>query len=209
MADHYDSTSGLTLTASRADLLKTLAQSRPRSYGAGDTFLTVPYRPILARLDCHAWLSVRRPERRVGARYVRRFPGQREIRARPHRGRWAPASSGGAAGRSSPHGRAAGWPRPARTSSSRARVSLTRALCSPGGNRPAGRRMTWTAAVQPMLQSAASAGESQKDQPERARGSRYLSWSRSAPAVPVLPRQETGRPPGSRWMRLGEVVCQS
>ena len=38
---------------------------------------------------------------------------------------------------------------------------------------------------------------------------RYLSWSRSAPAVPVLPRQGTGRPPGSRWMRLGEVVCQS
>src|SRR6478672_511586 len=63
VADHYDSTSGLTLTASRADLLKTLAQSRPRSYGAGDTFLTVPYRPILPRLDCHAWLSVRRPER--------------------------------------------------------------------------------------------------------------------------------------------------
>ena len=26
------------------------AQSRPRSYGAGDTFLTVPYRPILPRL---------------------------------------------------------------------------------------------------------------------------------------------------------------
>ena len=49
VADHYDSASGLTLTASRADLLKTLAQSRPRSYGAGDTFLTVPYRPILAR----------------------------------------------------------------------------------------------------------------------------------------------------------------
>jgi hypothetical protein len=49
---------------SRADLLKTLAQSRPRSYWAGDTFLTVPYRPILARLHCHAWLSVRRPERR-------------------------------------------------------------------------------------------------------------------------------------------------
>ena len=64
VADHYDSTSGLTLTTSRADLLKTLAQSRPRSYGAGDTFLTVPYRPILARLDCHAWLSVRRPDRR-------------------------------------------------------------------------------------------------------------------------------------------------
>ena len=35
------------------------------SYGADDTFLTVPYRPILARLDCHAWLSVRRPERRI------------------------------------------------------------------------------------------------------------------------------------------------
>ena len=68
MADHYDSASGLTLTASRADLLKTLAQSRPRSYGAGDTFLTVPYRPILPRLDCHAWLSVRRPERRLRAR---------------------------------------------------------------------------------------------------------------------------------------------
>ena len=31
---------------------------------ADDTFLTVPYRPILARLDCHAWQSVRRPERR-------------------------------------------------------------------------------------------------------------------------------------------------
>jgi hypothetical protein len=57
VADHYDSASGLTLTASRADLLKSLAQSQPRSYGAGDTFLTVPYRPILARLDCHAWLS--------------------------------------------------------------------------------------------------------------------------------------------------------
>src|SRR6478736_2641541 len=71
VADHYDSASGLTLTASRADLLKTLAQSRPRSYGAGDTFLTVPYRPILPRLDCHAWLSVRRPERRVGARLSR------------------------------------------------------------------------------------------------------------------------------------------
>ena len=28
-----------------------------------------------------------RAYRRVGARYVRRFPGQREIRARPHRGR--------------------------------------------------------------------------------------------------------------------------
>jgi len=41
VADHYDSASGLTLTASRADLLKTLAQSRPRSSGAGDTFLTV------------------------------------------------------------------------------------------------------------------------------------------------------------------------
>jgi hypothetical protein len=68
VADHYDSASGLTLTASRADLLKTLAQSQPRSYGAGDTFLTVPYRPILPRLDCHAWLSVRRPERRLFAR---------------------------------------------------------------------------------------------------------------------------------------------
>jgi hypothetical protein len=65
VAHHYDSASGLTLTASRADLLKTVAQSQPRSYGAGDTFLTVPYRPILARLDCHAWLSVRRPERRI------------------------------------------------------------------------------------------------------------------------------------------------
>lgn len=41
VADHYDSASGLTLTASRADLLKTLARSRPRSYGAGDMFLTV------------------------------------------------------------------------------------------------------------------------------------------------------------------------
>jgi hypothetical protein len=49
VADHYDSASGLTLTASRADLLKTLARSRPRSYRAGDTFLTVPYRPIQAR----------------------------------------------------------------------------------------------------------------------------------------------------------------
>jgi hypothetical protein len=29
-----------------------LAQSWPRSSGAGDAFLTVPYRPILARLDC-------------------------------------------------------------------------------------------------------------------------------------------------------------
>src|SRR6478736_3830823 len=78
VADHYDSASGLTLTASRADLLKTVAQSRPRSYGAGDTFLTVPYRPILARLNCHAWLSVRRPERRLGERYLhsatRRWP---------------------------------------------------------------------------------------------------------------------------------------
>jgi len=71
VADHYDSASGLTLTASRADLLKTLAQSRPRSYGAGDTFLTVPYRPILPRLDCRAWLSVRRPERRLRARSPR------------------------------------------------------------------------------------------------------------------------------------------
>jgi hypothetical protein len=35
---------------------------------AGDMFLTVPYRPILPRLDCHAWLSVRRPERRQCAR---------------------------------------------------------------------------------------------------------------------------------------------
>src|SRR6266550_3201780 len=68
VADHYDSASGLTLAASRADLLKTLAQSRPRSFRAGDTFLTVPYRPLLPRLDCHAWLSVRRPERRLGAR---------------------------------------------------------------------------------------------------------------------------------------------
>src|SRR4029077_20085416 len=68
VADHYDSASGLTLTASRADLLKTLARSRPRSSGAGDTFPPVPYRPILARLDCHAWLSVRRPERRQCAR---------------------------------------------------------------------------------------------------------------------------------------------
>ena len=33
MADHYDSASGQTLTASRADLLKTPAQSRPGSYG--------------------------------------------------------------------------------------------------------------------------------------------------------------------------------
>ena len=33
---------------------QTLAQPRPRSHGAGDTFLTVPYRPILVRLDCHA-----------------------------------------------------------------------------------------------------------------------------------------------------------
>ena len=32
---------------------------------------------------------------------------------------------------------------------------------------------------------------------------------RSAQAVPVLPHQGTGRPPGSRWMRLGEVICQS
>jgi hypothetical protein len=75
MADHYDSASGLTLTASRADLLKTLAQSRPRSFRAGDTFLTVPYRPILPRLDCHAWLSVRRPERRLFAhRLLERRP---------------------------------------------------------------------------------------------------------------------------------------
>src|SRR6266481_9177592 len=75
--DHYDSAPGLTLTASRADLLKTLAQSRPRSSGAGDTFLTVPYRPILPRLDCHAWLSVRRPERRLGALFpaAARRPG--------------------------------------------------------------------------------------------------------------------------------------
>jgi heme a synthase len=36
-----------------------------------------------------------------------------------------------------------------------------------------------------------------------------LSWSPSAPAVPVHPRQRTGRPPGSRRMRLGEVVRQS
>jgi hypothetical protein len=35
---------------------------------AGGTFLAVPYRPILPRLDCHAWLSVCRPERRLGAR---------------------------------------------------------------------------------------------------------------------------------------------
>jgi hypothetical protein len=40
VADHYHSASGLTLTASRADLFKTLAQSQPRSYGASDTFLT-------------------------------------------------------------------------------------------------------------------------------------------------------------------------
>ena len=46
----YDSASGLTLTASRADLLKTLAQSRPRSYGADDTFLAGP-----------AWARVRTP----------------------------------------------------------------------------------------------------------------------------------------------------
>ena len=32
---------------------------------------------------------------------------------------------------------------------------------------------------------------------------------RSATAVPVLPRRGTGRPPGSRSMRLGEAVCQS
>ena len=38
---------------------------------------------------------------------------------------------------------------------------------------------------------------------------RYLSWPRSVPAVPVLLRRGTGRPPGLRWMRLGEVVCQS
>jgi hypothetical protein len=31
VADHYDSAPGLTLTTSRADLLKTPAQSRPRS----------------------------------------------------------------------------------------------------------------------------------------------------------------------------------
>ena len=43
VADHDESVSGLTLTASRADLLKTLAQSRPRSYGAGYTFFTIPY----------------------------------------------------------------------------------------------------------------------------------------------------------------------
>ena len=61
-----------------------------------------------------------------------------------------------------------------------ARVSLTRALCSPGGNRPAGRRMTWRPAVQPMLlQSAASVGEGQKDQPERARGSPGTSAGRA------------------------------
>jgi hypothetical protein len=50
MADHYDSASGLTLTLPRADLLKTLARSRPRSYGAGDTFLTVPSAASSARL---------------------------------------------------------------------------------------------------------------------------------------------------------------
>jgi hypothetical protein len=33
VADHYDSASGLTLTASRADLLKTLAQSRHAHMG--------------------------------------------------------------------------------------------------------------------------------------------------------------------------------
>src|SRR5512135_2366645 len=78
MADHYDSASGLTLTASRADLLKTLARSRPRSYRAGDTFLTVPYRPTLPRLDCHAWLSVRRPERRIS--HVKRLAAQTTVR---------------------------------------------------------------------------------------------------------------------------------
>ena len=43
----------LTLTASRADLLKTLARSRPRPYGAGDTFLTVPSSVSSARLKVH------------------------------------------------------------------------------------------------------------------------------------------------------------
>jgi hypothetical protein len=74
-----------TLTASRADLLKTLAQSRPRSYGASDAFLTLPYRPILARPDCHDWLSVRRPERRLSARLSRALHTVGKSRLRPSR----------------------------------------------------------------------------------------------------------------------------
>ncbi len=65
--------------ASRADLLKTLTQSRPCSYGLVDTLLTVPYRPILARLDCHAWLSVRRLERRFARQLIAGLMTERDI----------------------------------------------------------------------------------------------------------------------------------
>jgi hypothetical protein len=37
------------------------SRQRPVPPGAGDTFFTVSYRAILVRLDCRAWLSVRRP----------------------------------------------------------------------------------------------------------------------------------------------------
>jgi hypothetical protein len=141
------------------------------------------------------------------------LPGQREIRARPHRGRWAPASSGG--GRPvRPHGRAVGWPRPVRTSSSRARVSLTRSLCSPGWS-PARREAddvgrcgaAGAAAVSRIgreVERISPDGRVVPPVPQLP-----VPQLRSAPAVPVLPRRGTGRSPGSRSMRLGEAVCQS
>jgi hypothetical protein len=53
VADHYDSASGLTLTASRADLLKTLAQSRPRSYG-----LVTRFSPSHIAQFCRDWTAM-------------------------------------------------------------------------------------------------------------------------------------------------------
>ena len=43
---------------------RTASRQRLVTPGAGDTFLTASYRSILARLDCRAWLSVRRADQR-------------------------------------------------------------------------------------------------------------------------------------------------
>jgi hypothetical protein len=127
-----------------------------------------------------AWTESRRPSlAHIAGRSAlcQALPGQREIRARPHRGRWAPASSGGAAGRLSLHGSRRGL------AAAGEDIKLTR----PGKSHPIVmlpwvvtgppvRRMTWTAAVQPaLLQSAASVGKSKASAQTGAWFPRYLS----------------------------------
>jgi hypothetical protein len=69
------------------------SRQRPVPAEAGDTFFAVSYRAILVRLDCRAWLSVRRPERRfrsfsaVIAMHDGAWFRRREFRTRRSRGR--------------------------------------------------------------------------------------------------------------------------